>query len=254
MTFALAAALLLSLSVAAYGVRNAIGTPEAAERVARQEIEVWKDMGILSQDVVFEGDANMVYEIQERTGNEYWYGRVFPHSYDVRWYMGRMESPEQHKYGCNLTVDTLTGKIVKADINAVADEDDIPIPGRDVQLELSPDPEHPEKIATKTFHLYENFDDIFPADMTVDRFLSLLAEYWGFTGYTIADTVDESYGTNWEAVDGSMLLKDLNADTRENYYMTVFFDGDQEGAPMYIQLNQFPGYVTLSLGNGHAVG
>ena len=253
-TLVLAAVLLLSLGAAAYGVRNAVGTPEAAERVARQEIEVWKDMGILSPEVEFEGNADRIYERQEHTGNEYWYGRLFPHSYDVGWYMGRMGTSEQRKYGCNLTVDTLTGKIVQADINAVADKDDVPVPGREIQMEISPDLEHPEKTELMTFHFYENYDDIFPADMTVDRFCTLLAEYWGFTGYTIADTVDESYDAHWEALDGSTLLKDLNADTRENYYMTVFFDGDQEGAPMYIELHQFPGYVTLTLGNGHAVG
>ena len=91
--------------------------------------------------------------------------------------------------------------------------------------------------------------------MTIDRFCTLLAEYWGFTGYTIADTDDEYfYHQHFDAPDGSTLLKDLNADTNENYYLTVFFDGDQEGAPMYIQLHQFPGYVTLTLGTGHAVG
>ena len=62
------------------------------------------------------------------------------------------------------------------------------------------------------------------------------------------------YHQHFDAPDGSTLLKDLNGDTRENYYLTVFFEGDQEGAPMYIQLHQFPGYVTLMLGTGHAVG
>ena len=91
--------------------------------------------------------------------------------------------------------------------------------------------------------------------MTVDRFCSLLAEYWGFSGYTLADTDAEAfYGTHWDAIDGSTLLKDLSSDTRENYYLTVFFDGDQSGAPMYLQLFQFPGYVTLMLGTAHAVG
>ena len=55
-------------------------------------------------------------------------------------------------------------------------------------------------------------------------------------------------------VDPDSLLKDLNSDTRDNYYLTVFFEGDQPGAPMHIQLHQFPGYVTLSGGASHAVG
>ena len=88
----------------------------------------------------------------------------------------------------------------------------------------------------------------------MDRFCTLLAEYWGFTGYRIADTDDDFYGEHWDAVDGSTLLRDLSSDTRGNYYMTVFFEGDQEGAPMYLQLAQFPGRVSLMLGTGHAVG
>ena len=70
------------------------------------------------------------------------------------------------------------------------------------------------------------------------------------------DTDDEYfYNQHFDAIDGSTLLKDINGDTSENYYLTVFFDGDQKGAPMYIQLHQFPGYVTLTLGEtGHAVG
>ena len=56
-------------------------------------------------------------------------------------------------------------------------------------------------------------------------------------------------------VDPDTLLKDMtNSDPGENYYLTVFFEGDQEGAPMYIQLHQFPGYVSLMVGTGHAVG
>jgi hypothetical protein len=55
-------------------------------------------------------------------------------------------------------------------------------------------------------------------------------------------------------VDADTLLKDLNDSSEANYYLTVFFDGDQEGAPMYIQLHQFPGYVSLMVGTGHAVG
>ena len=75
------------------------------------------------------------------------------------------------------------------------------------------------------------------------------------TGYTLADTVDEEYyDAHWEAVDGATPLRELSSDTRANYYLTVFFDGDQEGAPMYIQLAQFPGRVSMMVGTNHAVG
>ena len=237
-TLALAAALLLSLSIAAYATYAAVGTPQAAEKVAREQIEVWKKLGLLSPGVEFVGNATRVLEFEERVGGDYWDSRLFRHHYDVRWYGAG-------KYTCNLSVDTLTGKLLYGNIEAAADEGRTPVREETIEMESG----HPE-----TWYFYDNFEDIFPEDMTVDRFCTLLAEYWGFTGYRIADTDDDFYGEHWDAVDGSTLLRDLSSDTRGNYYMTVFFEGDQEGAPMYLQLAQFPGRVSLMLGTGHAVG
>ncbi|MCR4607710.1 MAG: hypothetical protein K5771_08305 [Oscillospiraceae bacterium] len=246
LTFALAACLILALAVTAYAVGSAVNSPKAAEKVAREELEKWKEMGLFSKEVTVNGPADMIYEIEGHTGSDYWYGRIFSHSYDVRWYMG-----EEGKYFLNLRVDTITGKIKFASIEARADETDVPVEA--VELDVPVDPEDPDgEWTVKTEYLYDNFDDIFPADMTIDRFCSLLAEYWGFSGYTLADTVDESYyDAHWSAPDGSSLLKDMPTD---NYYLTVFFEGDQEGAPMYIQLSQFPGRVNMNIGTGHAVG
>ena len=124
-TLALAAVLILSLSVTAYAVKTSVASPEAAQKVALQEIEVWKQMGLISKDISFEGDANQIVEIEEHTGSDYWYGRFFPHSYDVRWHLGPIDWGDQEppselvrrKYGCNLRVDTLTGKITQAYID-----------------------------------------------------------------------------------------------------------------------------------------
>ena len=238
-TFALAAVLLLALGVTAYAAYSAVGTPQAAERVAKEQIEVWKEMGLLSPDVVLDGEARDVYEFDEQTGGDYWYGRLFPHHYDVRFY------GTEEKYSCVLHVDTLSGKITYLSLEAKAGEDAVPVREETI---LEEDGEH-------TWYFYDNFEDIFPADTTVDRFCSLLAEYWGFSGYTLADTVDEVYyDAHWPAVDGETLLRDLSGDTRVNYYLTVFFDGDQEGAPMYVQLSQFPGRVCMMVGTNHAVG
>ena len=247
-SFALAAALILALSVTAFAAYSAVGTPQAAERVAREQIEVWKELGLLNRDVNFEGSATKIIESPEVVGSDYWYGRLFAHSYDVRWYLsGR-------KYGCNLVVDTLSGKITAAFIDARADEDAVPV--REEVTEEPADPMDPNNGTshTYTWYFYDNYTDIFPADMTVDRFCTLLAQYWGFTGYRIAETNDSFYQSHYDPIDGSTLLKDINGDTRQNYYITVFFDGDQEGAPMYIQLNQFPGYVNLTVGTNHGVG
>ena len=89
--------------------------------------------------------------------------------------------------------------------------------------------------------------------MTADRFCTLLAEYWGFSGYTLGETIDETYFDEpITPVEASSLLKDMPTDTAVNYYLTVFFDGDQEGAPVYIYLQQYPGYVMLSVGVTHS--
>ncbi len=259
LTFALAAALILALGASAYGVKNSVASPAAAQKVALQEIEVWKEMGLLSSDVFFEGEPDAIVEIEEKKGSDYWYGRLFAHSYDVRWYLGPVDwgdqtpPPElvQHKYGCNLRVDTLTGKITQAFIDARPEEDAEPVGS----VTLAGDPDQPETAEKRTLYFYDNFDDIFPADMTVDRFLTLLAEYWGFSGYRLAETVDETYmEAPWSPVAADSLLKDMPRSNTDNYYLTVFFDGDQEGAPMYLQLTQFPGYVQLNFGTGHAVG
>ena len=260
-TLGLVAALLLTLSVAAYAINQAVGTPQAAQRVALQEIERWKQIGLLNPEVQFEGDPNMIVEIKEHKGSESWYGRFFPHSYDVRWYLGAVgafQTPPadaaQRKFGCNLTIDTLTGKMMAATIDARAAEDAVPV--REGTWESPADPSDPEgEWVEKPIYFYDNYTDIFPADLTVGRFCELLAEYWGFTGYRLAETVDSMYFDEPQApVDPDSLLKDLNDSTEANYYLTVFFAGDQEGAPMYIQLHQFPGYVSLMVGTGHAVG
>ncbi len=247
-TFLIAAVLMLTLSVTAFAAHAAVSTPKAAEKVAKEQIEIWKELGILSPEVNFEGDADAVFEFEERDGGDAWFGRIFPHWFDVRFYGSSQFHTDRPKYGGTLRVDTLNGKIMSATIDAAADEDDVPVREEEIG-------EIPEANGQPVWYFYDNYDDIFPADMTIDRFCTLLAEYWGFTGYTIADTDDEYfYHQHFDAPDGSTLLKDLNGDTRENYYLTVFFEGDQEGAPMYIQLHQFPGYVTLMLGTGHAVG
>ena len=261
-TLALVAAILMTLSAAAYAINQAVGTPQAAQRVALQEIERWKELGLLNPEVDFEGEANKIVEIQEHQGSESWYGRLFTHSYDVRYYLGPIDwgnqTPPadlvQRKYGCNLTIDTLSGKIMAATIDARAAEDAVPV--REYETVRHLDPHDPDgETEPRIFYFYDNFTDIFPADLTVGRFCTLLAEYWGFSGYRLAETVDDMYFDEPQApVDPDTFLKDLNDSTEANYYLTVFFDGDQEGAPMYVQLHQFPGYVSLTVGTGHAVG
>ena len=242
-TLALAAVLLLAIGVGAYAVNAAVTGPKEAERVARQELEVWKELGLLNPELNLDGTVTDFYEFQEDTGNSYWYHRIFHHSYSVRFHPTQVGGAD---YSVNLHVDTLSGKIVTAFIAAYPREGDAPtdsvMTGEGILLSF-----------------YDTSRYIFPADMTVDRFCTLLAEYWGFTGYRIADTLDDEYlHAHLPALDGSTLLSETAS--REGYYLTVFFEGDQEGAPMYIALDQYggmdqaPGYMSLNVGTRHAVG
>ena len=235
-TFVFAAALILALGVGAYAAYDVFSGPKAAERVALEQLEVWQELGLISPEIRFESPATYIKEQQARQGSDYWYGRLFPHCFDVRF--------SNDKYVCQLQVDTLTGKIVLAMINAHPDETD-----EQVAVESRGD--------SKVFYVYDNFDDIFPADLTVDGFCSLLADYWGFSGYRIADTLDNyfpEYERRWDAIDGSTLLKDMPKTNPTDFYLTVFFEGDQEGAPMYIELGNFPDYVVMTIGNHHSIG
>ena len=242
--FAVAAVLMLSLGIAAYATYNAVSTPEAAEKVAREQIAQWRELGLLNPKVQFEGEADAVVEIEEEQGGSAWYGRLFPHSFDVRWYFG------DRKYGCNLNIDTLGGKIMYLDLFADADEDAVPT--GEIELTVGPDGE------TKTFYYYENFDDLLPADQTVDGFCKALAGYWGYGGYRLADRGDpvytEDYAACFASVDGSTRMLDVPWDMSGRCSLAVYFDGDAEGAPMYIEIMQYPGYVGMDVGIRHPVG
>ena len=229
LALALAAVLLLAMSVTAYAYYASVATPEAAERAALEQIEVWKEMGLLSRDLVFRSPADQIREREERVGSDSWFGRLFPHSYDVNWYFN---ADEGKKYGGHLNIDTATGKIMGAALFALADETDEPI--GEAVLETGGG-------KTRTAYYYDNFDDVFPTDLTVDAFCSLLCEYWGFSGYRIDS----------ERITGDWLLKDL---PKMNYHLNVYFEGDQPGVPMYISLEILPEHTALIVGTGHPVG
>ena len=243
-SFALAAVLMLSLGITAYATYNAISTPEAAEKVAREQIAQWRELGLLNPEVDFEGEADKIVEIEEERGGSAWYGRLFPHSFDVRWYFG------DRKYGCNLNIDTLGGKIMYIDLFAEADEDAVPT--GEIELTVGPDGEK------KTFYYYENYGDLLPSDQTVDGFCKALAGYWGYGGYRLAGMDDpiytEDYAAFFASVDGSTRMLDVPWDMSGRCSLAVYFDGDAEGAPVYIDIMQYPGYVGMDVGIRHPVG
>ena len=237
-TVLIAAALVLVLAGSALAAGRLINSPAQAVRVARQEIAKMQDMGILSSEYrFFDGEPDYLGEAPNMGVSDYWFGRIFPHSYIVR------GTTADGKYFMNLFVDTMSGKIVQLSTEAKADETDEPIPGSegvwDNGDELIP------------YYLYDNYDDILPDGMTVDKFCTLLAKYWGFSGYRLAQTDDAMFHYAQLNPGGGELLTDFAG---ANSYLTVYFDGDQSGTPMYIGLDRFPGRVSVLFGMLHQVG
>lgn len=237
-TVLIAAALALVLAGSAFAAGRFINSPAQAVKVARQEVTKMQDMGILSRELrFFDGEPAYLGEAPDMGVSDYWFGRIFPHSYIVR------GSTADKKYSLNLFVDTMSGKIVSFTAEAAADETDAPIPGSESVWDNGG-----EQIP---YFLYDNFDDILPGGMTVDRCCTLLAEYWGFSGYRLAQTNDAMFHYAQLNPGGGELLTDFAG---ANSYLTVYFDGDQSGTPMYIGLDRFPGRVTVTIGMLHAVG
>lgn len=242
--FAIAAVLMLSLGIAAYAAYNAVSTPEAAEKAAREQLAQWRELGLLNPNAAFDRPSDKIVEIEAQNGGPSWFGRLFPHSFDVHWYHG------QSKYGCSLNIDTLNGKIRYASFFAVPDEGAVPT--GEIELTVGPDGEK------RTFYYYENYDELLAPDQTVDGFCRALAEYWGYAGYRLADRGDpvytEDYASFFASVDGSTRLTDVLWDMSGNTFLAVYFDGDSEQAPVYLGLMQYPGYVGMDVGIRHPVG
>ncbi len=238
----IAAAIAALLTACGYTVGRLINSPEQAWSVARQELGHMRDVGILSEEIEIPQEAALITESPESDGHmgsdnqDYWYGRIFPHCYAI--------SAVGDKYRFHLDVNIATGKITKLSIEASPDAEDTPVEQEGTSW-FTGEPTVSEVDA--------NFDDIVPADVTLEEYCARLQEYWGFSGYTIAGTVeDEFYHYDTEPPAGDTRL----IDTANGPYLTVFFDGDQKGVPMYIELSSYvhPNGVYFIVGTNHAIG
>lgn len=209
-----------------------VNSPEQAWKIAQREIQKMKDMGILSQEVQIGSEAKQIIERREETDPEFYFERLFKRRYDIRVY-------GDGKYSVDLYIDMETGKITYLSVGAKADEND----GLAERAGWN---------GEKAYYP-ANYDDIIPADMTVDELCTLLGEYWGFTGYTLSGTKDGFYRYDTDVPPGDMLVFELG----DEPYLTVYFDGDQSGVPMYIDLYGFigdGGGVYVNLGTNHGIG
>ncbi|MBQ2960839.1 MAG: hypothetical protein IJE09_06425 [Oscillospiraceae bacterium] len=249
----LIAAIIASLFVGtAFAVGNYINSPAQAEKVAQAELKKMQDLGILSEKFSVEGIvAERVIELPVFEGEDYFFGRIWPHRYSVQWYMG---SPEGNPYTVITQVDTAEGRIMAVTIEAAAGEDAVAYRVlEDQEVPVGYDEEKQQPIVEiRDLEYFDNYEDIIPEGITVDEMCTRLNEYWGFGGYTVVDTVDEFYGfEDVETPGGDSLVRDLPQD---NYYLSVVFEGDQQGVPRYIQTVEFPGRVCMIIGTNHAVG
>lgn len=249
----LIAAVIASLFVTtAFAVGNYINSPAQAEKVAHAELKKMQDLGILSEKFSVEGiAAERVIELPVFEGEDYFFGRIWPHRYSVQWYSG---TPEANPYTVITQVDTADGKIIGVTIEAAASEDAEPYRVlEDQYVPVGYDEERQEPIMdTVDYEYFDNYEDIIPEGITVDELCSRLNEYWGFKGYSIVETVDNFYDFEDIATpSGDSLVRDLPQD---DYYLSVLFEGDQQGVPRYIQTAEFPGRVCVIIGTNHAVG
>lgn len=209
-----------------------VNSPEQAWKIAQREIQKMKDMGILSQEVQIGSEAKQIIERREETDPEFYFERLFKPRYDIRVY-------GDGKYSVNLHIDMETGKITYLSVGAKADEND----GLAERAGWN---------GEKAYYP-ANYDDIIPSDTTVDQLCTLFGEYWGFTGYTLSGTKDGFYRYDTDVPPGDMLVSELG----DEPYLTVYFDGDQSGVPMYIDLYGFigdGGGVYVNLGTNHGIG
>lgn len=99
-------------------------------------------------------------------------------------------------------------------------------------------------------YYYDSFDRVMGEDMTLDEYCRLLNDYWGFDGYTISSTQYADYGYDTEPPAGGTLMKAL----MDQPFVTLYFAGDQEDMPMFLEGCYFPEDTHFSFGFGHMVG
>ena len=99
-------------------------------------------------------------------------------------------------------------------------------------------------------YYYDSFDRVMGEDMTLDEYCRLLNDYWGFDGCTISGTQYADYGYDTQPPAGDTLMKEL----MDQPFVTLYFAGDQEDMPMFLEGCYFPEDTHFSFGFGHMVG
>ena len=229
----IAAVIASLLSLPAYALTEyLLNSPEQAQKQALEEVDRLNELGIIQVNLEPDQEATKIFKTQgHELGLDFFHRIIYP-NYHVQLFDG--------KYKFVTQLDMASGKLQFISITAKADEED-----RVYQEENSlPDG------SSQTLTRYDNTDDLVSPELTVGELCAALAEYWGFEGYTLSGTENTDYGWDTEAPAEDSLVKDI----LDGPYITVYFDGDQEGVPMYVELYTVSGATVMSIGTNHLVG
>ena len=229
----IAAVIASLLSLPAYALTEyLLNSPEQALKQAMEEIDRINELGIIQAKVEPDAEVTRIDKLPEAELGESYFHRILYPRYQV--------GISGEKYTFITQLNMATGKFQFISIIARADEGDEPISYSEIVtdkgLELVP--------------YYNNTDDLVSPELTVGELCSALAEYWGFEGYTLSGTENKDYNWDVEAPSEDSLVSDIC----DGPYITVYFQGDQEGVPMYIEIYRVVGSTTMSIGTNHMVG
>ena len=229
----IAAVIASLLSLPAYALTEyLLNSPEQAQKQALEEVDRPNELGIIQVNLEPDQEATKIFKTQgQELGLDFFHRIIYP-NYHVQLFDG--------KYKFVTQLDMASGKLQFISITAKADEED-----RVYQEENSL-----SDGSSQTLTRYDNTDDLVSPELTVGELCAALAEYWGFEGYTLSGTENTDYGWDSEAPAEDSLVKDI----LDGPYITVYFDGDQEGVPMYVELYTVSGATVMSIGTNHLVG
>ncbi|MBP3622656.1 MAG: hypothetical protein J6J19_01160 [Oscillospiraceae bacterium] len=108
----------------------------------------------------------------------------------------------------------------------------------------------PANVNGRDMHYYDNFARVMREDMTLEEYCALLNDYWGFDGCTISGTKYAPYGYDTQPPAGNTRMRDLV----DQPFVTLYFAGDQENMPTFLEGHFYPGNTYFSFGFYHAVG
>lgn len=230
----IAAVIASLLSLPAYALTEyLLNSPEQALKQAMAEIERLNELGIIQAELEPDAEVTRIDKLPEAELGESYFHRILYPRYQV--------GISGEKYTFITQLNMATGKFQLIHVNAHAGEDDELI----YREELSqPDGN------IQILEYYDNTDDLVSPELTVGELCAALAEYWGFEGYTLSGTENKDYNWDTDAPDEDSLVRDIC----DGPYITVYFEGDQEGVPMYIEIYRFSGYTSMFIGTNHAVG